>query len=285
MKTLVIGSEGFVGKPLCEYLQSHGEEVIRFDLKRGAHEDGRCVKLPLDSVESVCFLAWDVGGAKYLYRQEIQFRQLDWNLKLLLNIMPQLQEAHVPFLFVSSQLAEEYDAVYGVTKRLGEVWTHLLGGVRARLWNVYGPLEARTERSHVVSDFVWQAVTTGEIRMLTTGAERRQFIHIDDVCRSFHMALTSRLPGVYDVASFEWVSVIGVAQIIAKLADARVIPGELIGNTPLTPMQGKVPGWIPEIDLAEGLARMVESARRQLASSQERTLGLSSQSQVPHISA
>lgn len=258
---LVIGSEGFVGKPFCRYLEGLGEKVIPFDIKRDENEDGRTATLSLDEVDRVYFLAWDVGGAKYLYRNEIQFIQLDWNLKLLLNIMPQLQIRKTPFLFVSSQLAEEYDTVYGVTKRLGEVWTNLLHGVRVRLWNVYGPLEEPSERSHVVADFVHQAVSNGEIRMLTTGEERRQFIYIDDVCRGFHHALSQNLQGIYDVSSFEWVSVRDIANIIARHTGAKVIPGDKAGSTPITPMMGKVTGWIQQVSLEEGLSRMVEDLK------------------------
>ncbi len=171
----------------------------------------------------------------------------------MLNIFPQLQAARVPFLFVSSQLAEEYDTVYGATKRLGEVWTHLLGGVRVRLWNVYGAYEPPSERSHVVADFVWQALHDREIRMLTTGEELRQFVFIDDVCHAFHQALQHRLGGVYDVTSFEWVPVRRVADIIADLTGAKVLPGERRGSTPITPMRGKVPGWTAITSLEEGL--------------------------------
>jgi len=259
--SLVIGAEGFVGKPFCAFLERLGDRVIRFDIKRNEKEDARVAKLDLDDIDWVYFLAWDVGGAKYLYRDEVQFRQLDWNLKLLLNVMPQLQNRKVPFLFVSSQLAEEYDTVYGVTKRLGEVWTHLLGGVRVRLWNVYGSLEQPSERSHVVSDFVHQAITTGEIHMLTTGDEKRQFVHIDDVCHALHQALSMKLDGVYDITSFEWVAVREVADIIGKQAGAKVFPGTKIGTTPITPMQGKVPGWNAVMTLEEGLRRMVQQMR------------------------
>jgi nucleoside-diphosphate-sugar epimerase len=253
----VLGSEGFIGKPFCKYLQSIGEKVIPFDIKRGPEEDGRVVRINLEGIDRVYFLAWDVGGAKYLYRKEIQHRQLDWNLKLLLNVMPQLQDKGISFLFVSSQLAEEHDTVYGVTKRLGEVWTRLLDGVRVRLWNVYGPLEEPSERSHVIADFVHQAATTGEIRMLTTGEETRQFIHIDDVCRALHQALSQRLKGLYDVTSFEWVEVKDVAGIIAEINGAKVVPGPKIGSTPQTPIQGKIPGWNPTVTLHAGLSRML----------------------------
>lgn len=266
---LVIGSEGFVGTPFCQYLETKGERVIHFDLKRGSHEDARIARLELLGVDRIYFLAWEVGGAKYLYRSDIQFVQLDSNLKLMLNVFPQLQESKIPFLFVSSQLAEEYDTVYGATKRLGEVWTHLLKGVRVRLWNVYGAYEAPSERSHVVADFVWQALHKGEIRMITTGEELRQFIFIDDVCSAFHHALKHQLNGVYDVTSFEWVSVKRVAEIIADLTGAKVIPGERSGSTPITPMRGKMPRWKPMISLEEGL---------------ERTLSLYSQNPPPTLS-
>jgi nucleoside-diphosphate-sugar epimerase len=261
---LVIGSEGFVGNPFCKYLKVAGEKVIHFDIKRSDKEDARSAKLNLDNIDRVYFLAWDVGGAKYLYRADTQIRQLDWNLKLLTNIMPQLQVSKTPFLFVSSQLAEEYDTVYGVTKRLGEVWTHLLKGVRVRLWNVYGPIEEPSERTHVVSDFVYQAVKTGEIKMQTTGEEQRQFIHIQDVCKALHQALSMELRGVYDVTSFEWITIREVADLIADYTGAKVIPGDIVGSTPITPIRGKVSKWLPSVKLEYGLKMMVDEMRHRL---------------------
>lgn len=262
---LVLGSEGFVGRPMCEFLRNQGERVVSFDLKRSLGEDARTATLDIKGVDRVYFLAWEVGGAKYLYREELQIHQLGWNLQLLMNIMPQLEASKVPFLFVSSQLAEEYETVYGVTKRLGEIWTRLLKGVRVRLWNVYGVMEEPTERSHVISDFVHQALVTGEIRMMTSGEEQRQFVHIDDVCSAFHSALGKRAQGVYDVTSFEWVRIIDVARMIADFTGAKVIPGPNVGSTPITPLRGRLPGWLPQVPLSEGLMRLVKARKRQLA--------------------
>lgn len=257
IKNLVIGSEGFIGKSFCEFLEKKGESVTRFDIKRGTHEDAREAILPLDNIDRVYFLAWDVGGAKYLYKEDAQLTQLDWNLKLLSNVMTQLEKSKKPFLFISSQLAEEHDTVYGVTKRLGEVWTRIIGGVFIRQWNVYGPIEEESLRSHVVADFIHQALTTGKIKMMTTGEEKRQFIHIDDVCEAWYKALNENHKGIHDVTSFEWVKILDIANLIGKITGAKVIPGGKIGSTPITPINGKIPGWTPKIDLEEGLRRTV----------------------------
>ena len=263
IKNLVIGSDGFVGRSLCDYLTLQGEEVVRFDIRRGEHEDARHAVLPLEGVSGVYLLAWDVGGAKYLYRDDVQLVQMESNLRILLNTLPQLERTRTRtrFLFVSSQLAEEQDTVYGATKRLGEVWTKLLGGSRLRLWNIYGGYEESSERSHVVSDFVHQALDSGEIRMMTTGDELRQFVHVDDVCRAFHAAIAGGLDGLYDVTSFEWVSVRVVAEVVAKLTGATVVPGTVEGRTILTRTVGAVPKWRPRVPLEEGLSRLVADYR------------------------
>lgn len=261
-RTLVLGSEGFVGRPLCRYLESQGEDVIRFDITRGIEEDGRVASLDLDTVDFVYFLAWEVGGAKYLYERDAQFAQLDHNLALLSNLMPQLHRGSAKFLFVSSQLAEHTDNVYGVTKRLGEVWTALIDGVRCRLWNVYGEPELPSKRSHVIADFVYQALKHGEIRMLTSGEERRQFIHVDDVCRALHLAQWNQSRALHDITSFEWTSVSAVAETVGQLTGAQVIPGNLLGSTPDTPMKGRLAGWWPRITLEEGLRMTIDSTRK-----------------------
>ena len=261
VNNLILGSEGFVGKAFCSFLEEQGEGVVRFDIRRSANEDCRYSQLPLDGVDRIYILAWDVGGAKYLYKTESQFRQLDWNLRILLNVMVQIQAAHIPFLFASSQLAQEVDTVYGCTKRLGEVWTQLLDGTRVRFWNVYGPLEELSERSHVISDFIHQARASGRIQMLTTGEELRQFIHVDDVCRAMHIAISQDLKNIYDITTFEWISVRQVADIIAAELGAEVIVGRDQGRTPMTPLMGKIPGWFPEVEIRTGLRRMITAMK------------------------
>lgn len=264
---LVIGSEGFIGKPFCKFLDKKNEKVIHFDIQRDKKEDGRFFKFNFKNIDKIYFLAWDVGGSKYLYESKLQMSQLKWNLQLMTNVFEQIEKEKKEFLFVSSQLSEECDTVYGVTKRLGEVWTHLLKGVCVRVWNAYGIMEKQDIKSHVISDFIYQALQTGKIKMMTNGEEWRQFTHIDDLCNAFHTALNTKnlRRTVYDVSSYEWVRIIDIAKIISDLTGAKLIPGKTKGHDPLASLNmGRIPGWLPSIVLKDGIQKMAYQAQETL---------------------
>jgi nucleoside-diphosphate-sugar epimerase len=199
---LVIWSEWLVWKYLCDFLKRKWEDVIRFDIKRGEKEDARYAKLPLKWVDKVFFLAWDVWWAKYLYRWDNQLHQLEWNVALLSNVMPQLEKSKVQFVFTSTQLAEE-NTVYWLTKRIWEFWTHLIWGIFIRLTNVYWADE-EWERSHVIPDFIRQA-KKWIIKMLSSWEEKRQFIHLEDMCETIYGTKNN------------WVSIKDVADMIQTI--------------------------------------------------------------------
>jgi len=262
---LVLGSEGFIGKPFCAFLESLGEKVVRFDIKRSTQEDLRNAKLSLKGIDRIYFLAWDVGGTKYLFKKDSLLNQIEWNTEILMNTMPQLEKSGVPFLFISSQFAEEYGTPYGATKRLGEIWTRLIpNGYYVRQWNVYGVTEDQDERSHVISDFIHKAIENGEIKMLSNGKEHRQFVHLEDSFRAYHKVLSEKIKGkIYDVTSGEWTRIIDVARAIANFTGAKVKPGKKnVVDHHIFPVNDRVPGWKPKIHLQEGLSKLVDEYRK-----------------------
>lgn len=270
---LVIGSEGFIGTSLCKFLEQKGEKVVHFDIKNGDKEDGRSATFDFKHIDYIYFLAWDVGGSKYLYESKLQMVQLTWNLQLMTNIFEQIGREKKKFLFVSSQLSEECDTVYGVTKRLGEVWTHLLGGVCVRVWNAYGVMEKQDIKSHVISDFIYQALLNGKITMMTNGEEWRQFTYIDDICGAFYMALHAKelRRTVYDASSYEWVRIVDVAQIICELTGATYHAGTVKGHDPLPSLNmGRLPGWLPRVALKDGIQKMVNQAQQTLGNGKKK---------------
>jgi len=264
---LVIGSEGFIGTSLCRFLEKKHEKVVHFDIRKNVKEDGRFYTFDFTHIDYIYFLAWDVGGSKYLYESKIQMTQLKWNLQLMTNVFEQIEKKKKKFLFVSSQLSEECDTVYGVTKRLGEVWTHLLNGVCVRVWNAYGVMEENDVKSHVISDFIYQALVQKRITMMTSGEEWRQFTHIDDLCKAFYMALHSKnlRRTVYDASSYEWVRIRDIAEIICDATGATYKVGSVKGHDPLPSLNmGRVPGWLPSVGLQDGIYKMIRQEKKLL---------------------
>lgn len=256
---IVIGSEGFIGKALVKFLKNKYLEVITIDIKKSDAEDARICDLNLLSDDVVYFLAWNVGGSKYLYNADSQISQLEWNTDLLRNILTQILSANCRLLFTSSQLVKNVDIAYGVTKKLGEVWTSLMGGSSVRFFNVYGSYEHPNDRSHVIGDFIHEALHTNEINMMTNGLEQRQFIFIDDICEAIWLAINTGEPGsIYDVRNDEWVSILDVANIISRLTGAIVNHGKTEGQGFNPGYKDIVPGWSAKINLETGIKKTIE---------------------------
>ncbi len=276
--SLVLGSSGLVGHCLCRYLEERGKRVIPYDIRRDPGEDLRSAILDMNQVDEVYLLAWDVGGSRYLYRKDTQEGQIEWNLRLLVNTLPQLKESGKRWLFTSSQMSGESNA-YGLTKSIGEYWTKLAGGRTVRLWNVYGDIEEENDRSHVMSDMIRNALNSGEIHLLTDGKERRRFTFELDVCRGLEMALLygrsagscGRAPAarrkidkIYDLAGSQNISVIEVAEIIAGMTGAEVYPGTGISNWADSSVSDMLPRFASQIGIEEGLEIMIERYREGL---------------------
>jgi hypothetical protein len=57
------------------------------------------------------------------------------------------------------------------------------------------------------------------------------------------------------------VTVLEVSKIISDYTGAKIVPGDRRGSNPATPIQGKIPGWMPEVQLCDGLKRVVDLMR------------------------
>jgi nucleoside-diphosphate-sugar epimerase len=169
------------------------------------------------------------------------------------------QLRRIPFVFISSQLAENCDTVYGTLKRLGEHWAKLNGGVAVRLWNVYGAYEDSTVKSHVVADFIHQALNTNKIIMQTDGQEKRQFIYIEDVCDALHESFNHK--GVFDITTLKWDSIYGMASLISTHTGCELVVGHKKGTTLEVPHKPLVPQWNSKINLSEGLKKTIKLFR------------------------
>lgn len=270
MKILVLGSEGQIGKPFCNLLETKGHEVIRFDKKFGTFQD---LSLPendvnldkcLKNCDVVVFLAFEVGGSKYLQKADKTIEYISENVRLMDNTFRKLSMYKKPFLFASSQMANMHHTNYGFLKDLGERYTKSINGWICRFWNVYGYEDPEDPKSHVITDFIHMA-KQGKIKMRTTGEEQRQFLYTDDCseallhwCENFQAYDRNEY---IDITSFEWVSIFDVAKTIQKIVPCEIERGTSEDKIQLSiknkPSEYVKKFWNPSITLTEGIYKLI----------------------------
>lgn len=264
MKVLVLGSEGQIG----QYVQPRpGYEIIRSDIALGPLHDlrrpGTYVETLIKDADFVLFLAFDVGGSRYLARKQYSYSYLDDNIRILRNTFELLELTGKPFIYVSSQMSNMLDSSYGMLKRIGEFYAEALLGITVRLWNVYGK-ERDPAKFHVITDFINMA-RDGEIKMRTDGYEQRQFLWGED-CADALFVLIENYRSLtwkrYDVTSFEWISILDIARKVAALTPGNVIvrPGT---ERDLTQLVKNEPGgqilslWKPKTSISDGIRMLM----------------------------
>ncbi len=271
MKYLVLGSAGQIGDCLCNYLQNKNHEVLRFDVVDNESHDLRIhnntiLEEMVNECDFIYFLAFDVGGSRYLAKYQHTFEFLHNNVRLMSNTFELIKKYNKKFIFASSQMSNMSYSPYGVAKAIGERYTDSLGGLTVKFWNVYGP-EKDLEKSHVITDFIIKAKTTGVIDMLSDGTEVRQFLHADD-CSDCLLTLSNCYDDIdksreYHVTNFKWNSILEVANIIASNFDnVKIVPGESKDMVQLDKRNEAdeyiLNFWKPKIDLEEGIKMIIK---------------------------
>ena len=259
-KYLVLGGQGFIGTALVNFLRKAGYAVDSVDFKSNPEQDLKSLKIKnLENYDGCFFLAWNVGGSKYLGKLETWRDQFSENISLMHNVFPQMAKSGIPFLFVSSQLAGSDNSPYSITKLLGENYAQTFqNAVVARQWNAYGSIEIQDVKSHVISDMILQAVSDKRIQLLTNGVELRKFIHLEDICSAYLTLIKKHLGGVFDVSAGDFISILEVAQMIALETGAEVIPGIANGNNPRVVTSPRIPNWKPAVSLEVGIKKLIQ---------------------------
>lgn len=271
MKYLILGSAGQIGLELSKYLTAQGHQVITFDIVDTPEQDLRIPNNPqlwqaVSDCDFVFFLAWDVGGSVYLAKYQDTFDFMQNNLKITANTFDVIQKLQRPFLFASSQMANMSYSSYGLTKSIAEKISATLNGIVVKFWNVYG-LEHDPEKTHVVTDFINKARSTGVIDMRTDGTELRQMLHAHDCSECLYTLSTlyQELPRdrEYHITNFEWNSVLEIAEIVAAHYPGTQIRPAAAKDTVQKDKRNEADPWIlnywkPKISLRQGIANIIE---------------------------
>ena len=224
MRITVLGSSGQIGAYLTEYLRSKDHDVREFDVVNGKDQDMRMIPnydlhARISTSEFVFFLAFDVGGSRYLKKYQHTFDFVNNNARLMVNAFEYLKKYEVPFVFASSQMSNMSYSPYGTLKRVGELYTETLGGLIVKFWNVYG-IEKDHDKAHVITDFIRKGFEEGDFQMITDGKEERQFLYAEDCCEGLEAVMENykelKSTDPLHITNFDYTSILDVARIIEK---------------------------------------------------------------------
>jgi nucleoside-diphosphate-sugar epimerase len=220
---LILGSSGQIGGHLTTYLRNKGYNVTEFDIVRDEKEDltihgNYQLEKAVFLSDFVFFLAFDVGGSRYLKKYQHTFNFIHNNSRIMVNVFDLLDKYKKPFIFASSQMSNMSYSPYGSLKNLGELYTKALNGLIVKFWNVYG-IEKDHNKAHVITDFIVKGFETGVIDMLTDGTEEREFLYAEDCCEALEMIMNNHCKFTHNdnlhITSFRSTKIIDIAHIIA----------------------------------------------------------------------
>lgn len=137
-----------------------------------------------------------------------------------------------------------------------------------RFFNVYGPRQAYSEYSGVVSIFVNQAIGNLPLRIEGDGEQTRSFVHVSDVVRALILAGEKKaaVDATINISGTEMVSILRLAHLMKEsirdsTSEIVHVPPRIgdvkdsIGNIERAQ---KLLGFTPEIPLVKGLQMTAE---------------------------
>jgi dTDP-glucose 4,6-dehydratase len=159
-------------------------------------------------------------------------------------------------------------SVYDEAKRYAEAITmafhreHGLDTRIVRIFNTYGPRLAQGD-GRVVSNFVTQAMHGDPLTVYGDGMQTRSFCYVDDEVRGILALLDSDFPEPVNIGNPNEITVLALAELVREVigADVAIVHEEMPVDDPrqrrpdITRARDLL-AWSPDVDLADGLARV-----------------------------
>ena len=291
--SLVTGAAGFIGSNLVEHLLDQGQSVVCVDNESAnnekfhwSHENGMVINVKVD-ITDYKGMKNIMSGVDYVFHLAAESRlqsaimnPIEAVQKNCVGTTVMLQCAREAGVkrFVYSSTSSGYgnnpypnvetqpdDCLnpYSASKIAGEkfckMYTELYGleTVVLRYFNVFGRRSpAKGQYAPVIGIFQRQRDTGEPLTIVGDGAQRRDFVHVEDVARANYLAATMPLKGhageVFNVGTG---SAYSIQQIADSISDNQVYIDKRSGEMETTFADitkiGDVLGWQPEIDVID----------------------------------
>ena len=168
--------------------------------------------------------------------------------------------------------------VYDEAKRFAEAMTmayrryHHVDTRIVRIFNTYGP-RMRPYDGRVVSNFIVQALRGDPLTVYGDGSQTRSFCYVSDEVEGIYRLFHSGEPGPVNIGNPGEFSMIELARKVVALTgsgssiDFRPLPqDDPRQRQPDITLAREALGWLPRVDLEDGLRRTIPSFRKLVAS-------------------
>jgi dTDP-glucose 4,6-dehydratase len=165
--------------------------------------------------------------------------------------------------------------VYDEAKRYSEAMTmayHRQQGVDtgiARIFNTYGP-RMRSNDGRAIPTFMRQALENKPITVFGDGSHTRSFCYVDDLIRGMYLLATSDQHMPINLGNPKEFTILELAETVIRVTEsnsdivheALPVDDPQIRQPDIT-LAKEILGWQPEIELDEGLRRMLPTLGRE----------------------
>ena len=302
MRILITGSQGTIGKPLCEELRKRGHEVFGCDLFHQKNDN--YIRADISNYRQMEKVFLSVGRLDYVYHLAAEFGRINgeeyyetlWQTNVIgtRNIL-ELQKVHgFKLIFASSSeiysgdhsnfyLHEDLPLTtslfqnndYAISKWVNELQImnfekrHGNQCVRLRFFNAYGPGEGYHSYRSVVCLFCYRALHG--LPWTVYEGYHRVFMFIDDFIPTLANVCENFIPGeVYNIGGREYRSVKELSDLVLNYTMANMdlveyLPEDkhnVVNKKPDIQKAIKQFGHDPKTTLEEGIPKTIEWMRQ-----------------------
>jgi nucleoside-diphosphate-sugar epimerase len=303
---VVTGAAGFIGSNLVDHLLSRGYQVIGIDnFDTGRHENlaaalqnkrFRLIEADISSGDLSREIKTDIGLVFHLAAISSVKRSLEdpvlvnrVNVTGTLQVLEMARKLDATRVVFSSSAAvygnpermpvQETSpcsplSPYAASKLAGELYVQSFGssyGIEystLRYFNVYGPRQAYSEYSGVISIFINQALRNLPIAIEGTGENTRSFIYVTDVIDATLLAgISPNVKGLtVNISGVDTISIADLAQVIkesvkgtkSSIVHVAPRPGDVKHSTGSMKQANGLLGFTPKVKLKNGLQKTTD---------------------------
>jgi ADP-L-glycero-D-manno-heptose 6-epimerase len=262
VKILVTGSDGFIGKSLCYYIESK-MDITPYTLETADfyNDIDWALKLTTELYEINPDVIFHVGACSDTLEKRVNYMmELNYESTKIISDWSRANERKM----IYSSSAASYGVnnkfpsnLYGWSKYVAEGYVISNGGVALRYFNVYGPGESHKGKMSSVALQMYNRSKDGESIYLFPGNPERDFVYIKDVISANFYSMENYdliKSDWYDVGSFESRTfedvLLNIGIMNWEYTSEDWIPE---GYQYFTKATKIIPGWKPKYTIENGL--------------------------------